>query len=92
MINIQEVGRRTNNLESHGHLAIPVVAVGDLEHERLGHVLRRLDFSQIVDEFAGLFANFVIEQSGGADEPIDRRVFELRGGQLIEFDGPVATA
>jgi hypothetical protein len=42
------------------------------------------------DDFAGLFANFVIEQSGGADEPIDRRVFELKDGQLIEFDGPVA--
>lgn len=44
------------------------------------------------DEFAGLFASFVIEQSGGADEPIDRRVFELRNGQLVVFDGPVAAA
>jgi hypothetical protein len=44
------------------------------------------------DEFAGLFANFVVEQSGGADEPIDRRVFELKDGQLIPFDGPVAAA
>lgn len=44
------------------------------------------------DDFAGLFATFVVEQSGGADEPIDRRVFELRDGQLVEFDGPVAAA
>jgi len=27
------------------------------------------------------------DQSDGADEPIDRRVFELRGGQLVEFAG-----
>ena len=42
------------------------------------------------DDFAGLFASFIIEHSGGADEPIDRRVFELRDGRLIEFDGPAA--
>ena len=42
------------------------------------------------DDFAGLLANFVIEQSGGADEPIDRRVFELRDGRLIDYDGPIA--
>lgn len=41
-------------------------------------------------DFAGLFASFIIEQSGGADEPIDRRVFELSEGRLIEFDGPDA--
>ncbi len=44
------------------------------------------------DDFAALFATFVIEQSGDADEPIDRRVFELRDGRLIEFDGPVVPA
>jgi hypothetical protein len=44
------------------------------------------------DDFAGLFASFVVEQSGGADEPIDRRVFELRDGRLVEFDGSVAAA
>jgi hypothetical protein len=38
------------------------------------------------DEFATLFADFVVEHSGGADEPIDRRVFELVDGQLTEFD------
>jgi len=37
--------------------------------------------------FAGLFAEFVLEESGGADEPIDRRVFELVGGELVEFAG-----
>jgi hypothetical protein len=30
----------------------------------------------------------VVEQSGGADEPIDRRVFELVDGRLVEFVGP----
>jgi hypothetical protein len=42
------------------------------------------------DEFASLFAEFIVEQSGGADEPIDRRVFELVDGRLVEFLGPVA--
>jgi hypothetical protein len=44
------------------------------------------------DEFAGLFAEFVVEQSGGADEPIDRRVFELVDGRLVEFSGAAASA
>ena len=44
------------------------------------------------DEFARLFATFIVEQSGGADEPIDRRVFELSEGRLIEFNGPTAAA
>lgn len=39
------------------------------------------------DEFAALFAEFIVEQSGGADEPVDRRVFELVDGRLIEFVG-----
>jgi len=39
------------------------------------------------DEFATLFAEFIVEQSGGADEPIDRRVFELVNGRLVEFGG-----
>jgi hypothetical protein len=38
-------------------------------------------------EFARLFGEFVLEHSGGADEPIDRRVFELVGGELIPFVG-----
>ncbi len=36
-------------------------------------------------EFAAMFADFVVEHSGGADEPIDRRVFELVDGDLVEF-------
>ena len=39
------------------------------------------------DDFASLFADFILEQSGGADEPIDRRVFELVEGRLVEFPG-----
>ena len=35
--------------------------------------------------FASLFAEFVLEELGGADEPIDRRVFELVDGQLVDF-------
>jgi hypothetical protein len=34
------------------------------------------------DEFAALFATFVAEHSEDADEPIDRRVFELIDGDL----------
>lgn len=37
------------------------------------------------EEFARLFGEFVIEHSGGADEPIDRRVFELVGDELVPF-------
>ena len=37
------------------------------------------------EEFAALFGEFVLEHSGAADEPIDRRVFELVDGQLVEF-------
>ena len=32
-----------------------------------------------------MFAEFILEQSGGADEPIDRRVFEIVDGRLVEF-------
>jgi len=44
------------------------------------------------DEFATLFADFVLEQSGGADEPIDRRVFEIVDGRLVPFHGVDASA
>lgn len=43
-------------------------------------------------EFAELFASFVLEYSGESDEPIDRRVFELAGGRLVEFSGVGAPA
>lgn len=36
--------------------------------------------------FAAMFSEFVIEQSGGADEPVDRRLFELVDGRLVEFN------
>jgi hypothetical protein len=39
------------------------------------------------EEFASLFLEFVAEHSTGADQPLDRRVFELRGGDLVEFTG-----
>ena len=35
--------------------------------------------------FAAMFSEFVIEQSGGADEPVDRRLFEIVDGRLVEF-------
>jgi hypothetical protein len=37
------------------------------------------------EALAALFAEFIVEHSGGADEPIDRRVFELVDGRLVEF-------
>jgi Protein of unknown function (DUF1444) len=43
-------------------------------------------------EFASLFGEFIVEQSGGADEPIDRRVFELVDGRLVVFAGEPTTA
>jgi hypothetical protein len=39
------------------------------------------------EEFAALIGDFVVEHSGGADEPIDRRVFELVKGELVPFAG-----
>ena len=44
------------------------------------------------EEFASLFADFVIESSGGADEPVDRRVFEVVDGRLVEARGLAAPA
>jgi hypothetical protein len=51
------------------------------------HLLTAAALTPGDDEFAVLFADFIVEQSGGADEPIDRRVFELVDGRLIEFVG-----
>jgi len=53
------------------------------------HLLTAGSLSTGDGEFAALFADFVVEQSGGADEPIDRRVFELVDGRLVEFVGTV---
>jgi hypothetical protein len=44
------------------------------------------------ESFGGLFRDFVVEHSGGADEPIDRRVFELVDGHLVEAAGLVDLA
>ncbi|MFI5261556.1 MAG: hypothetical protein ACHQZR_03255 [Candidatus Limnocylindrales bacterium] len=38
-------------------------------------------------EFAGLFRDFVMEHSSSADQPIDRRIFELQGDDLVEYAG-----
>jgi hypothetical protein len=37
------------------------------------------------EEFAALFGQFIEENSSGADEPIDGRIFELVGGRLVPF-------
>jgi len=37
------------------------------------------------EEFGVLFREFIIEHSGGSDEPVDRRVFELVNRVLVEF-------
>jgi len=39
------------------------------------------------DDFAALIQDYVTEHSADADEPIDRRVFELVGTTLVEFAG-----
>ena len=39
------------------------------------------------EEFAALLSDFVVEHSGAADEPIDRRLFELVDGHLTVFGG-----
>lgn len=36
-------------------------------------------------EFVALFREFVAQQSEAAEEPIDRRIFEIAGGELVEF-------
>ena len=51
------------------------------------HLLTAASLRPGDDDFATMFADFVVEQSGGADEPIDRRVFELVDGRLVEFSG-----
>jgi len=49
------------------------------------HLLVAATMRQGDEDFGALFAEFVVEQSGGADEPIDRRLFELVDGQLVDF-------
>jgi hypothetical protein len=38
-------------------------------------------------DFAPQFHDFIVEHSGGADEPIERRIFELVDGDLVVFPG-----
>jgi hypothetical protein len=38
-------------------------------------------------EFAALMHDFVMDHSASADQPIDRRLFELQGDDLVEFTG-----
>jgi hypothetical protein len=66
----------TGQLESQGR-----VLVGIPERHLLAAAPLRPDDAG----FAALFSEFVIEQSGGADEPVDRRLFEIVDGRLVEF-------
>lgn len=74
--------------EVRAHLARELAGPGRLlvglpeRHLLIAALLRPDD-----EEFGGLFHEFVVEHSGGSDEPIDRRVFELVDGQLVEFAG-----
>jgi hypothetical protein len=49
------------------------------------HLLAAAPLRSGDEAFAAMFSEFVIEQSGGADEPVDRRLFEIVDGRLIEF-------
>ena len=71
----------TRELAPHGRILIGIP-------ER--HLLTAGSLRPDDNEFAVLFADFIVEASGGADEPIDRRVFELVDGRLVEFVGPDA--
>jgi hypothetical protein len=72
------VAHLTTELAPHGRILIGLP-------ER--HLLSAASLDPADAEFAALFATFVLEQSGGADEPVDRRVFELVDGRLVEFAG-----
>lgn len=49
------------------------------------HLLTAASLNPGDEEFAAMFSEFIVEHSGGADEPIDRRVFELVDGRIVEF-------
>jgi hypothetical protein len=74
----ETVKRLTDELGSIGRILVGIP-------ER--HLLTAASLRADDGEFAAMFADFIVEQSGGADEPIDRRVFELVDGRLIEFAG-----
>jgi hypothetical protein len=73
------VDRLMSELGPHGRILVGVP-------ER--HLLTAASLRPGDDAFAALFADFIVEHSGDADEPIDRRVFELVDGRLVEFIGP----
>jgi hypothetical protein len=75
----ETVQHLTKELAPHGRILIGIP-------ER--HLLTAGSLRPGDDEFAVLFADFIVEASGGADEPIDRRLFELVDGRLVEFAGP----
>jgi len=50
------------------------------------HLLAAAALRPSDEAFAAMFSEFVIEQSGGADEPVDRRLFEIVNGRLVEFN------
>jgi hypothetical protein len=49
------------------------------------HTLAAASLGAADPDFAAMFEEFVVETAGAADEPIERRVFELEGGQLVPF-------
>jgi hypothetical protein len=75
------VAHLTQELAPHGRVLIGLP-------ER--HLLTAASLGPDDAEFATLFATFVVEQSGGSDEPVDRRVFELVDGRLVDFEAGVA--
>jgi hypothetical protein len=79
----ETVQHLTRELGPHGRILIGIP-------ER--HLLTAGSLRPDDHEFAVLFAEFIVEASGGADEPIDRRLFELVDGRLVEFVGPDAAA
>ena len=75
--------------EVRGHL------VSDLE--RAGRILIGLPERDLLiaagladgdDEFVAMFADYVADRAGAADEPIDGRVFELVDGELVPLEDP----
>jgi uncharacterized protein YtpQ (UPF0354 family) len=74
--------------EVRGHL------VSDLE--RAGRILIGLPERDLLiaagladgdDEFVSMFADYVEDRAGAADEPVDGRVFELIDGELVPLEG-----
>ena len=100
---VEESGQRrlVSSQTGEGWDAVRILLPGTIQHltqelGNLGRILIGIPERHLLtagalragdDEFADLFAEFIVEQSGGADEPVDRRVFELIDGRLVEFIG-----